>query len=149
MEIKARLKKLCTQTEKNDFFSEQIANGYVVEEQQDYYVALGYTEEEIAQQEFERERERKSKLKMTKQDFFLYVLKPYNITYSALMTLLSQPSFDTLLACYQGCNHIYRYDHNFMGNIKAMLEILTGQTIDEDELNAKLDKIFEEHTSKE
>ena len=84
---------------------------------------------------------------MTKQDFFLYVLKPYNITYSALMTMLSQPSFDTLLACYQGCNHIYRYDHNFMSNIKLMLETLTGQTFDEDELNARLDEVFEEHNS--
>lgn len=101
--------------------------------------------ERIKQEEEQKEQERKSKLKMTKRDFFLYVVKPYNVTYSALMTALQ--TNDTVYACYEGCNHIYRYDEMLVGNIKPMLEQLTGTTIDEDELNTLLDDVFENHNA--
>ena len=148
MEIKVYLEKPYTEEQRLDFIVENNHNsGYEIRETEEELQAWGYTAEEIAEQEAAAEAARKAKLKMTKQDFFLYVLKPYNVTYGALMTLLSQPQFDTLKACYEGCNHIYRYDQNFMGNIKAMLEILTGQTIDEQELLAFLDEQFEEHNA--
>lgn len=99
-------------------------------------------EQEQKEAEEKAEQERKSKLKMTKRDFFLYIVQPYGVTYSALMEALK--ANDTIYACYEGCNHIYRYDEMLVGNIKPMLEQLTGTTIDEDELNALLDKAFEE-----
>lgn len=99
-----------------------------------------------SEEEKEQEkRQRKAKLHMTKRDFFLYVVQPFGITYNQLIQALQ--SNDTLLACYEGCNHIYRGDEMLVGNIKTMLETMTGQTIDEQVLNAQLDVIFEEHNA--
>lgn len=116
-----------------------------IEETEEKYV---YYNGEILTEEEREERikiEVKSKLKMTKRDFFLYILKPYNVTYSALMEVLK--SNDTLLACYEGCNHIYRYDEMLVGNIGPILKQLTGTDINEDELSAFLDTQFELHNA--
>lgn len=148
MEIKAYLEKPYTETQRLDFIVENNHNqGYEIRETEEQLQAWGYTAEEIAEQEAERERERKSKLKMTKRDFFLYVLQPYGVTYQALNQILS--SNDTLSACFNLCNHIYRYDEMLIGNIKTMLEALTGQPIDEQQLMAFLDEQFELHNAQD
>ena len=146
MEIKAILEKPYTENQRIDFIVEQNHRlGYEIRETDEQLQAWGYTQEEIKQQEEQKEQERKSKLKMTKRDFFLYVVMPYGITYAQLMQALS--ANDTIYACYEGCNHIYRYDTMLVGNIKSMLESLSGQTIDEQVLNAQLDSIFEDHNA--
>ena len=103
------------------------------------------TQAEAEEREAAAEAARKAKLKMTKRDFFLYVLQPFGVTYAAMMTVLS--SNDTLLACYEGCNHIYRYDAMLVGNIKNILESITGQEINKQQLMATLDAVFEEHNA--
>jgi len=121
-----------------------------IEETEETYVLYNsvYMTEEQAQEEHEKEeRERKAKLKMTKRDFFLYVLQPYGVTYQALNQILS--SNDTLSACFNLCNHIYRYDEMLIGNIKPMLEALTGETVDEQELMTFLDEQFELHNAQD
>ena len=103
------------------------------------------TQEQAEARIAEEEAQRKAQLKMTKRDFFLYVVQPYGVTYSALLQALSQN--DTVKACYDGCNHIYRGDSMLVGNIKPMLETLTGQTIDEQELTNFLDVQFDTHNA--
>lgn len=148
MEIKTYIEKPYSNNERMNFIVEYNHNqGYEIRETEDQLQAWGYTEAEKQQTEEQKEIERKSKLKMTKRDFFLYVLQPYEITYAALLDLLN--TNDTLKACYDGCNYIYRYDEMLLANIKTMLETLCGQTFDEDELNAHLDEIFEEHNAKD
>ena len=52
MEIKAQLNKPYTEEEKINFIVEQNHKlGYIIEEQEDKLVALGYTEEEIKERE--------------------------------------------------------------------------------------------------
>ena len=146
MEIKATLNKPYSEKERINFIAENNHRlGYEIRETDEQLQAWGYTQEEIEQQEEQKEQERKSKLKMTKRDFFLYVVSPYGITYAQLMQALS--ANDTMYACYEGCNHIYRYDTMLVGNIKSMLESLSGKTIDEQQLNVKLDEIFEAHNA--
>lgn len=66
MEIKAELKKPYTETEKLDFVVEYNHNqSLVIEETETALQALGYTEEEIEQQEAERI----AQLNMTRGDF--------------------------------------------------------------------------------
>ncbi len=110
----------------------------------DWYVTdkCPHKSEEQKEQE---ELERKAKLRMTKRDFFLYVVKPFGITHAQLEQALKAD--DTMFACYDGCGHIYRYDTMLVGAIKPMLKQLTGQTIDEQELNTMLDTVFEEHNA--
>lgn len=148
MEIKAYINKPYTENQRIDFIVENNhKSGYEIRETDEQLQAWGYTAEEIEQQEEQKEQERKSKLKMTKRDFFLYVVLPYGITYAQLMQALS--ANDTIYACYEGCNHIYRYDTMLVGNIKSMLESLSGQTIDEQELNQMLDEQFELHNAQD
>ena len=139
-----------TEQECIDIMTSALASDYVIEETEETYVLYNgvYMTEEQAKEEHEKEeRERKSKLKMTKRDFFLYVLQPYGVTYQALNQILN--SNDTLSACFNLCNHVYRYDTLLIGNIKPMLETLTGETIDEQELMAFLDVQFETHNAQD
>lgn len=147
MEIKATLLKPYTQDDRFNFIANNTKLGYEFKETDFALEAWGYTEAEKAEQEAQREAERKSKLKMTKRDFFLYVVKPFNVTYASLIQLLQ--SNDDIYACYEGCNHIYRYDQMLIGNIKPMLETLTHQIIDETILNQMLDEVFEAHNTQE
>lgn len=146
MEIKETLQKPYTEEERVNFVKKYRYN-YQIVYTETAVEAWGLTAEEEAEQEAQREAERKAKLKMTKRDFFLYVVKPFNVTYASLMQLLQ--SNDDIYACYEGCNHIYRYDEMLIGNIKPMLETLIQQTIDEDELNQLLDEVFEAHNAQE
>ena len=121
-----------------------------IEETEETYVLYNgviMTEEQAKEEHEKEERERKAKLKMTKRDFFLYVLQPYGVTYQALNQILN--SNDTLSACFNLCNHVYRYDTMLIGNIKTMLEAITGETIDEQELMAFLDVQFETHNAQD
>lgn len=139
-----------TEQECIDIMTSALANDYIIEETEETYVNYNgeiITEAEAQEREEQAEKERKSKLKMTKRDFFLYVLQPYGVTYQALNQILS--SNDTLSACFNLCNHIYRYDEMLIGNIKTMLEALTGETIDETELMAFLDVQFETHNAQD
>ena len=148
MEIKAILKKPYTEKQRLDFYVENNHNkGYEIKETDEQLQAWGYTAEEITEQEAQAEQKRKSKLKMTKRDFFLYVVSPFGITYAQLIQALS--ANDTIKACYDGCNHIYRYDEMLVGNIKPILETLTEQEIDEKELTQMLDDAFETHNAKD
>lgn len=148
MEIKATLGKPYTENQRLDFIVEENHNlGYEIRETEQQLQAWGYTAEEIAEQEAEKERERKSKLKMTKRDFFLYVVKPYGVEYSALNQALQ--ANDTMNACFNLCNHVYRYDEMLIGAIKPMLEALTGQPIDEQQLMVFLDEQFELHNAQD
>ena len=144
MEIKGQLLKPYTEVERLDFICE-FQYGYEIRETAEALEAWGYTAEEEQEQAEQAEQERKSKLKMTKRDFFLYVVYPFGVSYADLINALK--SNDLVYACYEGCNHIYRYDGMLIGNIKPMLESLTGQTIDETQLMTMLDAVFEEHNA--
>ena len=77
MEIKATLQKPCTEEERMNFVVQYNHNqGYLIDEKEDYLQALGYTEEEIAQQE----RERIAKLKLTKREVFLGLYQAKGVT---------------------------------------------------------------------
>lgn len=77
MEIKATLQKPCTEEERMNFIVQYNHNqGYLIDENEDYLQALGYTEEEIAQQE----RERIAKLKLTKREVFLGLYQAKGVT---------------------------------------------------------------------
>ena len=67
MNIIATLKQPYTEEERIDFIVEYNHNqGYLIDENEEYLQALGYTDEEIAAQEHERIQE----LYMTRSDFF-------------------------------------------------------------------------------
>ena len=148
MEIKATLEKPYSETQRLDFIVENNHNqGFEIKETEEQLQAWGYSDEETAEQKQQTEQLRKSKLKMTKRDFFLYVVQPFGVKYSDLMQIISNN--DTILACYEGCNHIYRYDEMLVGNIKPILETLTEQEIDEKGLTQMLDDAFETHNAKD
>lgn len=77
MEIKAELLKPYTEQEKENFIVEQNHKlDYIIEEQEDKLVALGYTEQEKQEQE----RERLNLLSMTKREMFLGLYQAKGIT---------------------------------------------------------------------
>ena len=85
MEIKATLKKPYTENERIDFIVEYSHNqGYVIEETETELQALGYTEEEIAEQG----KERIANLTCTKRVFAL-MLQELGITYTMLKQLIA------------------------------------------------------------
>ena len=85
MEIKAILLKPYTDNERMDFIVQyNHGMGYVIEETETELQALGYTEEEIAEQE----KERIAKLTCTKRVFAL-MLQELGITYTMLKELIA------------------------------------------------------------
>ena len=77
MEIKATLQKPCTEEERMNFIVQYNHNqGYVIEETETELQALGYTEEEIAQQK----REQIATLKLTKREVFLGLYQAKGVT---------------------------------------------------------------------
>lgn len=85
MEIKAILNKPYTQEEYNEFIVEQNhKQGFIIEETETELQALGYTEEEIAEQEKARIQE----LKMTKSDFFDATIDAWGVNEDALLPLI-------------------------------------------------------------
>ena len=88
MEIKAILQKPYTEIQKLDFIVEFNHNsGYEIKEVKDELQALGYTEDEIAQQE----RERISKLSLTKREVFLALYQASGITPDMIKEQIKDP----------------------------------------------------------
>ena len=85
MEIKAQLQKPYTEEERVEFIVEYNHNqGYLIDENEEYLQALGYTEEEIDEQE----RERIGNLKCTKRVFAL-MLQELGVSYTQLKELIA------------------------------------------------------------
>lgn len=85
MEIKAELSKPYTEQEKINFILQQNhILGYLIEEQKDKLVALGYTNEEKAK----KERERINNLSMSRGDFFEAIILAKGITKVELRAMI-------------------------------------------------------------
>ena len=85
MEIKAELTKPYAEQEKINFIVQQNhILGYLIEEQKDKLVALGYTNEEKAK----KERERINNLSMSRGDFFEAIILAKGITKVELRAMI-------------------------------------------------------------
>ena len=93
MEIKAELLQPYTENERIDFVVEQNHNlGYLIEEQEDKLIALGYTDEELQQQE----RERLDKLSMTRGDVFEALILAKGLGKVQIRSMIEQAELDTV-----------------------------------------------------
>lgn len=94
MEIKAELLKPYTEQEKINFIVEQNHKlRYIIEEQEDKLVALGYTEQEKQEQE----RKRLNMLSMTRGDMFEALILSKGITKAQIRTMIeNDPTLDTI-----------------------------------------------------
>lgn len=102
MEIKATLLKPYEENERMDFivqYNHQL--GYVIEETETELQALGYTEEEIAQQE----KERIAKLKLTKREVFLGLYQAKSVTPDMIKAQITDPQ---ALIEFEYANDYYR-----------------------------------------
>jgi hypothetical protein len=89
MEIKATLQKPFEENERMEFIVEYNHNqGYVIKETDEALQALGYTEEELAQQE----RERIAKLSLTKREVFLGLYRAVGVTPDQIKAQITDPS---------------------------------------------------------
>lgn len=127
MEIKATLQKPYTENERMDFVVQYSHNqGYVIKETETELQALGYTEEEIAQQE----KERIAKLSLTKREVFLGLYQAKGIS----PDVIRQNIKDTqALIEFDYANSYYR-GNPLIDSVGAMLGITPEQ----------LDKFFDE-----
>ena len=88
MEIKAILQKPYTEVQRMNFVVNYNHNqGYEIKETEDELQALGYTEDEIAQQE----KERISKLSLTKREVFLALYQASGITPDMIKEQIKEP----------------------------------------------------------
>ena len=93
MEIKAELKQPYTEDERIEFIVKQNHElGYTIEEREDRLVALGYTLEELQQQE----QERISKLSMTRGDVFEALILAKGLGKAQIRTMIEQAELDTV-----------------------------------------------------
>ena len=94
MEIKAELLKPYTEQEKINFIVEQNHKlRYIIEEQEDKLIALGYTEQEKQEQE----RNRLNMLSMTRGDMFEALILSKGITKAQIRTMIeNNPTLDTI-----------------------------------------------------
>lgn len=93
MEIKAELKQPYTENERVEFIVKQNHElGYTIEEREDRLVALGYTLEELQQQE----QERISKLSMTRGDVFEALILAKGLGKTQIRTMIEQAELDTV-----------------------------------------------------
>lgn len=92
MEIKAELKQPYTEQEKINFIVEQNHKlGYMIEEQEDKLVALGYTEQEKLKQE----KERLAMLNMTGADVERAIYKVKGIDFDDILAMVKDnPAID-------------------------------------------------------
>lgn len=89
MEIKAELKKPYTEEERLDFIVEYSHNlGFEIEETETGLQALGYTEEELEQQE----KERIARLSLTKREVFLGLYQAKAVTPDMIKAKITDPS---------------------------------------------------------
>ena len=87
MEIKAQLLKPYTEAQKIEFIVENNhKQGFTIEETETELQALGYTEEELAEQEHERIQE----LFMTRSDFFDGTIDAWGIGEDELLLVIKQ-----------------------------------------------------------
>lgn len=93
MEIRAELKQPYTEDERIKFIVEQNHKlGYVIEEQEDKLVALGYTDEEKAK----AERERLDNLSMTRGDVFEALILAKRLSKAQIRAMIEQASLDDI-----------------------------------------------------
>lgn len=126
MEIKATLNKPYTDEQRMNFIVIQNhQNGYEIRETETAIEALGYTEEEQAQQE----RERIAQLSLTKRDVFLALYKDKGITPEQIKAQIVNPE---ALIEFEYASNYYR------GN--PLIDVI-GQTLGY--TSADLDYLFE------
>ena len=93
MEIRAELKQPYTEDERIKFIVEQNHKlGYVIEEQEDKLVALGYTDEEKAK----AERERLDNLFMRRGDVFEALILAKGLGKAQIRAMIEQAELDTV-----------------------------------------------------
>jgi hypothetical protein len=86
------------------------------------------------QEEIQAEQERIAKLRITKRDFYLYVLKPFEISYAQLLQIIGTD--EELQAAWDLCAYVYRGDEYLNSFLFGHIPDLT-----EDYLT----QVFEEH----
>lgn len=102
MEIKTTLQKPYEENERIDFIVQyNHGRGYIIEETETELQALGYTEEEIAQQE----RERIAQLKLTKREVFLGLYQAKQVTPDMIKAQITDPQ---ALIEFEYANDYYR-----------------------------------------
>ena len=91
----------------------------------------GYWEQKEEAEEAQRqaELERIGKLKMTKYDFYKYVLQPNGITYAQLEQALAN-NIEAKVA-WNLCNHVFRGDETLNGYIKTVIPTITDEILTE------------------
>ena len=120
MEIKATLQKPYTDNERMDFIVEyNHGMGYTIEETETELQALGYTEEEIAEQE----RERIAKLNLTKREVFLGLYQAKGVTPDMIKAQITDPQ---ALIEFEYANDYYR-GNPLIDIVGATLGILPEQ----------------------
>lgn len=80
---------------------------------------------EYIEEEAQKEAERVARLKMTKLDFFKYVVAPTGTTYAQLIEAVG--SNDLLKATWDLCNHVYRGDEVLNDYVTELLKVSPEQ----------------------
>ena len=91
----------------------------------------GYWEQKAEAEEAQRqaELERIGRLKMTKYDFFKYVLQPNGITYAQLEQALATNA--EAKTAWDLCNHVFRGDETLNAYIKTVIPTITDEALTE------------------
>lgn len=91
----------------------------------------GYWEQKEEAEEAQRqaELERIGKLKMTKYDFYKYVLQPNRITYTQLEQALATNT--EAKTAWNLCNHVFRGDTTLNTYIKTVIPTITDEILTE------------------
>ena len=137
MEIKGILDKPYTDLERLKFITEN--KGCSFREEKDELQAWGYTDKELAEKE---KQEKLATLKITKRNFFLYVAKQFNIKYCDMVDKIKED--DTLYACYDGCDYIFKHDKELTSSLKSVVSSLSSN-FNNKKFDNLLDNAFEEH----
>lgn len=148
MEIKTKLLKPYTESEKIDFIVEQNHNnGYEIRETEMALEAWGYTEEEIQEQE----RERIQELYMTRSDFFDGTIMAWGIGQDELLVLIqgllaTLPIEDVkkLIAINNFKNALNFYRKHDLFKMLVNIPIQLTETIQVILTDESLDKFFDE-----
>ena len=124
MEIKATLQKPYTEIERIEFIIKNNHNkGYEIKETESQLQALGFTLEELTQQEAEKI----ANLKLTKREVFLALYYDSGITPDTLKSYISNP---TALIEFEFANEYFRGNPlidqigNLLGYTKEQLDFL-------------------------
>ena len=109
-------------------FEETAEKIYVTYAQQEIE---GYWEQKAEAEEAQKqaELERIGKLKMTKYDFYKYIVKPYGLTYAQLEQMVSVN--DEVKAAWDLCNHVFRGDTTLNAYIKTVIPTITDEALTE------------------